>query len=155
MKKIIKYLIVIFWLSLIFYFSNQQASDSDNVSDGVMGKVINIVENIINYEFNETEKNNIYEYGIGPLRKCAHFSIYFILGVLLYNLVSDYNLNLKKTFIISLLFCLLYACSDEIHQLFVFGRSGNVKDVCIDTLGSLLGIITISKISHRKSIKIN
>ncbi|GKX68088.1 VanZ family protein [Inconstantimicrobium mannanitabidum] len=29
----------------------------------------------------------------------------------------------------------LYACTDEIHQLFVIGRNGCIRDVFIDTFG--------------------
>jgi len=150
MKKIIKYILVIFWLCLIFYFSNQPSVQSDIVSDGVMDKIINIVEVVINHEFNDVEIKNIYEYGITPLRKCAHLSIYFILGVLMFLLVKEYNIDKKKILAISLLLCILYACSDEIHQLFIFGRSGEVRDVLIDSFGSFLGIMLTSKISFRK-----
>lgn len=150
MKKLIKYILIIFWMCLIFYFSNQPSSESTSVSDGVMAKIINIVEVITNHEFNETQIDNIYKYGITPLRKLAHFSIYFILGILMYNLVKEYN---KKILVISLLCCILYACSDEIHQLFIFGRSGEVRDVLIDSLGSLLGILLIKKLENRKKFE--
>ena len=148
-NKIILYTLIIFWMGLIFYFSHQPSVQSDGVSDGVMSKIINTVELVINYEFSESEIDNIYEYGIGPLRKCAHLSIYFILGILFYCLIKEYKLNNKKVFILSLLFCIIYACSDEIHQLFIFGRSGEVRDVFIDSFGSLLGIFVVSKILKR------
>lgn len=38
-------------------------------------------------------------------------------------------------------FCILYAASDEFHQLFVPGRAGLITDVCIDSAGALLGIL--------------
>lgn len=153
MKKIILYILIIFWMGLIFYFSNQPSIKSTSVSDGVMSKIINIVEIFTNHEFSEIEVNNIYEYGITPLRKCAHLSIYFVLGILFYLLIKQYGLEMNKTLVISLLFCIIYACSDEIHQLFIFGRSGEIKDVLIDTIGSFLGIILISKIINRKNDK--
>lgn len=145
MKKIIKYILLIFWMGLIFSFSNQPAIESDVVSDGVMAKVINIVEKITNYEFSDNQLNNIYEYGIGPLRKCAHLTIYFILGMLFYLVLKEYNLNDKKLIALSIICSIIYACSDEIHQLFIIGRSGEFKDVIIDTLGSILGILVIKK----------
>lgn len=40
-------------------------------------------------------------------------------------------------------FTLIYAASDEWHQTFVFGRSGTVMDVFIDSVGSLLGALTV------------
>ena len=38
---------------------------------------------------------------------------------------------------------MIYAISDEIHQLFVPGRAGQVRDVLIDSAGSFLGIILV------------
>ena len=149
-NKIILYILIIFWMGLIFYFSHQPSVQSDSVSNGLMAKIIDIVEVAINHEFSESEIENIYEYGITPLRKGAHLSIYFILGILIYCLVKEYKLDKKKIFIISLLLCMLYACSDEIHQLFIFGRSGEIRDVLIDTFGSLTGIFITSKILKNK-----
>ena len=40
-----------------------------------------------------------------------------------------------------IVFCFLYACSDEIHQLFVPGRSGMFTDVLIDTGGAVTGML--------------
>lgn len=146
MKITLFYILLISWMGLIFYFSNQPSIKSDSVSDGVMNKIIEVVEDIINYEFSDLEIENIYKYGIRPLRKCAHLSIYFILGILVYLLLKTYNLESNKLIITSILFCMLYACSDETHQLFIFGRSGEVKDVLIDTFGSCLGVFIINKI---------
>jgi len=149
MKKIILYILIFLWMILIFFFSNQPSVESDGVSDGIMSKIINIVEVATNYEFSDEQIDNIYEYGITPLRKCAHFSIYFVLGILFYLLIKQYDLELNKTLIISLLFCIMYACSDEIHQLFIFGRSGEIRDVLIDSLGSFLGIFLTNKVINR------
>ena len=44
-------------------------------------------------------------------------------------------------FIYSLLICILYACSDEIHQLLVPGRSGEIRDIIIDGSGSSIMIL--------------
>ena len=38
-------------------------------------------------------------------------------------------------------FSCIYASSDEIHQLFVPGRAGQVRDVLIDTSGAVAGIL--------------
>ena len=103
MKKIILYTLIIFWLGLIFYFSNQPAIQSDSVSDGVMAKIIDVVETVIDHEFTDVEIYNIYEYGIGPLRKCAHLSIYFVLGILICCLLKQYNFKDKNLIIISIL----------------------------------------------------
>ena len=43
------------------------------------------------------------------------------------------------TLAIALGFCILYAASDEIHQLFVPGRGAQFRDVMIDFSGAILG----------------
>jgi len=42
---------------------------------------------------------------------------------------------------LALLICILYAVSDEVHQLFIPGRGGQFKDVIIDSAGVLVEII--------------
>ncbi len=64
------------------------------------------------------------------VRKGAHFTIYMV-----YPCFDD-----RKKFWLAFLVCVLYACSDEVHQLFVAGRSGRLLDVLIDSLGSLSGL---------------
>lgn len=59
--------------------------------------------------------------------------------------------NNSKILIISILMCVIYACSDEIHQLFVFGRSGEIRDVLIDFIGSFIGILIVYKSYKRKN----
>ena len=76
------------------------------------------------------------------VRKTAHFTEYAILG-------SLFLLNLKSwqrpksstsmNIFLSLIFSFLYACTDEIHQIFVPGRSAQFRDVLIDTLGASFG----------------
>ena len=49
--------------------------------------------------------------------------------------------NIKKAIIIAFLGTFLYACSDEFHQLFIPGRSGEFRDVMIDSTGGIIGIV--------------
>ncbi len=50
-----------------------------------------------------------------------------------------YNVSNKKSFILSMIICFIYACTDEYHQLFVKGRTGQFSDSLIDTVGALIG----------------
>ena len=79
-----------------------------------------------------------------------------ILGklILFYLLIKQYNLELNKTLVISLLFCIIYACSDEIHQMFINERTAKILDVLIDTTGSLTGILLIYLFSSKKRKKV-
>ncbi|PGY12090.1 VanZ family protein [Bacillus sp. AFS031507] len=44
--------------------------------------------------------------------------------------------------------CVLFAVSDEFHQLFVAGRGAQVKDVFNDSAGAMMGIV-IFRIANR------
>ena len=124
MKKKISIILVILWMILIFIMSSFSGNDSSNQSNFI----VDIISNIFNI-------NNIELLSL-IIRKLAHFTEYFILGILVSNMI--YYLNKKKY--ISIIICILYAISDEIHQLFVVGRSCKIIDILIDNFGSILGI---------------
>ena len=42
----------------------------------------------------------------------------------------------------------LYACTDEIHQLFVPGRAGKFTDVLIDTTGGIIMLLFIALVTR-------
>lgn len=76
-----------------------------------------------------------YEYDF-ILRKIAHVTDYLILTFFLYRaLKGSFNLNYRYLFIYSAVLSVLYAASDEFHQLFVRQRHGCVSDVLIDSIG--------------------
>lgn len=126
MKKFILISMVLLCLGLIFYFSSENASDSMNTSIKA-SEVIHVNSNYMNI-----------------IRKGGHFIEFCVLEVLLLLMISSFKKIDFKLFIISLLFCLIYAFSDEFHQLFVAGRSAEVMDVCIDFCGSILGSLVFS-----------
>ena len=80
------------------------------------------------------------------VRKFAHFSEYFILGILCINYFFRNNKNINYSY----LFCILYAISDEIHQIFVPGRSFQFYDIFIDSIGAIFGIYLIAKFVYNK-----
>lgn len=47
--------------------------------------------------------------------------------------------HIKHPLIMSILLSFLYACTDELHQIFVPGRSAQFRDILIDTLGASFG----------------
>ena len=127
-KKIINIILVIIWMAVIFIMSSFNSTDSGNQS----GFIVDIISNILNI-------NNIDVLSL-IIRKLAHLSEYFILGLLVYNLIYSYN---KKMYI-AIIICIFYAISDEVHQMFVPGRSCQMLDICIDSIGSVLGIFLSS-----------
>lgn len=140
-----KLLLVILWMVVIFMFSNQPADESSNLSDGFINNTIIRVYEIFNDNVTESEKEYILEKYSMPIRKLAHFTVYFILGILVYIFLKDYNVN--RIIIYSLIVCFIYACTDEIHQYFVAGRYCSFIDVLIDTIGSFVSIFVTRKIS--------
>ncbi len=80
------------------------------------------------------------------LRKIAHVTEYFILTLFLYNAFKNtFTLNAARLFAYPSCIAVLYAISDEIHQLFVAGRSGSPKDVLVDAAG-ILGFYVVLRL---------
>lgn len=73
------------------------------------------------------------------IRKAAHFSIYAALGFCLYRGIYLKYPKHGPVFITICIICFAYACSDELHQFFVSGRSAQFSDVILDTWGSIFG----------------
>lgn len=151
MKKVINIILIILWMGLIFVLSNDTAEESSKKSDGL---IVRCVQDIIKRNLSTKEKEKVLKYLVKPVRKSAHFFLYFVLGILIINLFKSFELFNYKTILLAILLCFLYAWSDEIHQLFIKGRSCEVRDILIDTIGSLSGISVyylFSKISIRKT----
>jgi len=126
-KKILPWIAVIGWMTLIFFLSHQSAVESAEVSTGLLDKILELFGNIIDHN---------------TLRKMAHAFEYFMLCILLFNaLWNTVSKEKIKTSVISLSSCLVYAISDEIHQIFIPGRAGRVFDVCVDMTGAVLGLV--------------
>ena len=136
-SKVIKIILVILCMISIFLFSSDDGDESTDKSDGVINTIVSTFVGRMTEEDKREEYIEKYSYIV---RKIAHFTIYFILGFLLISLLSEYMKVNKTCILISLLIAFLYACSDEVHQLFVPGRSGNIIDVLIDSAGAFVGI---------------
>jgi len=152
MKRILLWILVISWMCLIFYFSAQNSRESTNQSRGVVDK-INIIEK---YDYKtDIEKEQIMISIDAKIRKVAHASVFLVLGVLVCFLIKEFTLDIKKILVICFIICITYAIGDEIHQLYVPGRSGEFKDVIIDTIGLLTGemIFYLSGIKIWKKVK--
>ncbi|MFH1360975.1 MAG: VanZ family protein [Candidatus Omnitrophota bacterium] len=74
--------------------------------------------------------------------KFLHILEYAVLGflfarALFHSAPGAYSQH--KIILTTLIFCLFYGVSDEVHQLFVIGRDASLFDVLADGLGGLLG----------------
>lgn len=140
MKKTIFAVLLVIWMGFIFSMSCENAEESSNTSGQTIKVVLSTVPEFEKQP--EEVKKNIIEELQFIVRKSAHFIGYMILGILASGLILQYE-NINKKYILSFLICVIYAISDEIHQLFVPGRAGQVRDVLIDSAGSFLGIILV------------
>ncbi|MFC4354336.1 VanZ family protein [Chryseomicrobium palamuruense] len=150
MKKTISWGAIIGCAAVIFYLSNQPAAVSKELS----GQVKSIIEGVIQLMKGTSDEPVVISHN--TLRKTAHYLIYLVLGFLLMIVLMKEGKNLNRFFIVVLMSA-LFACTDELHQQFILGRSGELRDVLIDTLGAatgglvLLGIVNITRSIKEKS----
>lgn len=148
-KQVIGLLLIIIWMVVIFLFSNQQGNASSVTSNKVTKEIIEVLPSTKNLE--ENQKNEIVKKVNPIMRKIAHYTIYLIGGILIMFFISTIVQSEKRGVLYSILIGLAYAITDEIHQMFMDGRTAKVTDVFIDTLGVITGIViylTIKKILY-------
>jgi VanZ family protein len=75
------------------------------------------------------------------VRKCAHLTEYAILAALLYRAFRQNQSRVGRALVMSFLIAAVYAALDEFHQSFVASRTGSPRDVIIDCLGALAGLV--------------
>ncbi|MFA7169835.1 MAG: VanZ family protein [Candidatus Paceibacterota bacterium] len=86
------------------------------------------------------------------LRKISHLTEYAFLTFLFFRAATQ-SMDKRRAIAYATLFAFTFALSDEYHQSFVFGRSGNATDVAIDSLGIFLSVLLIDKRYLDASIK--
>ena len=134
--KILKIILIMIWMITIFIFSSQKGTESGDTSRKFTIIIIQIITG------KTLELNSPFVEGVQLfIRKFAHFTIYAIGGFLIMNYADSTNKTMKQKMLYSIGFGGTYAITDEIHQFFVPGRSGNIIDVGIDTLGVITGVL--------------
>lgn len=143
-KKILLLILVLIGCITIFCFSEFSAGESTKQSRGV---TYNILKVLNGNKLSEKELIKLTKKINPVIRKIAHFSIYMILAIFTYMFIEELNIKsksekerLRKNILYTCIFCIIYAIFDEIHQIYVPGRTGKVIDVIIDTLGACMGI---------------
>ena len=162
LKRTILTALTIAWMIFIFFMSSMEQEESASQSSTVIDFVCSVF--VQGYsEMPPAGKLEMQEKLTFPVRKGAHMTEYAILGMLLSLTVYEYfivyeNFTVKNSGLLSeseeisekkalppaLVIGFLYACSDEIHQIFVRGRSGEIRDVLIDTTGVLAGAFLVT-----------
>lgn len=146
--------LTLFWMVFIFMMSSAGKDESNSQSGAVCEFICeHFVEGY--EEMAPEEQIQIQQKISFPVRKCAHLSEYAVLGALMTLTAASWRREDEETMrtgetpggtvrILPVLAAgFLYAVSDEIHQIFVPGRSGEPRDVLIDTSGVLIGICLV------------
>jgi len=160
LDRILYSIAIIGWLAVIFMFSNMPSQDSNGKSKElirtsvVSGSVI-LQELGIFKEVPSKEKiEEIVSFINYPVRKLAHFSIYFVLGMLIMiSLRRCTKLDYYKVCIIAAMSSFLYSLTDELHQKFISGRTGQFTDCLIDTLGAISAILLYSFVKELTKVQ--
>ncbi len=145
-KKIGCILLLLLWMGVIFAFSAQPAKESTVSSDKVEGVVLSVLK-IFFPELAETE---FAENLTTIVRKSAHVVLYMILSMLVLLALSSFCIK-QHAWFYAWCFSMLYAVSDEIHQIFVEGRAGRFSDILIDSIGVTIGVTVWFLFANSKS----
>ena len=165
---IIAAFLVLSMLCIIFRFSAADATHSSALSEGVCVRIIREIAAFFPEVITKEQVTRFAEIIEYPVRKCAHFSEYAVLSITV-NLYLWICYHIERFFVkekVSMwnflwraeAFCAIYACSDELHQYFVPGRSCKFFDVCVDSTGAFFGALffwTVFYMRKRKRQEIN
>lgn len=136
--RIVSALLVIVWMVMIFVMSNFPAETSSKQS----GVVVEVVKTVFKVSPKQPDLfNNL----TTIVRKCAHAFEYFVLGILLLNVIRQFwpakrKKSWARYWYLAVVGASVYAVTDEAHQAFVSGRSCELRDIIIDTLAAGVGV---------------
>lgn len=158
-KKLSRVILTVFvlgWMTLIFMFSAQNGANSADTSNGFIKLLVSVI--YPNFEsLTASAQSAIIKSMALPVRKAAHFSVFFILGALLFYWYKSFHaIKTVLSAFLAFISGSVYAATDEIHQYYVPGRACTFTDFCIDSMGVLLAVIlfaVIYSLSNRRKRK--
>ncbi len=133
--RILLGILIVANMAIIFAFSSQNYEKSSQTSNTVITGIISADR------IPEKEQERI-DFMLSR-RKIAHMLEFGSLGALTYLFLLTWKRGMYLKYLASILFTTIYAASDEIHQLFVDGRSGLAADVFVDASGALISCTVI------------
>ncbi len=141
---------VIIWMVFIFYMSSRTGNESTEQSSIISTFLTNVLEKVRQDGPQETERLNAVLETV--IRKAAHMAEYAILFLLSYLAMVKISKSENRIYnkLTAALISLLYACTDEMHQLLVPGRSGKMTDVAIDMIGVILVLLCMKLAENPK-----
>lgn len=144
-RRRIFFILMLIWMAVIFSFScrNGVESTGDSYNVGMA------VGRIVVPAFSDLSADKQLEFAAKvdhPIRKTAHALEYTVLGICVTGFLYKKDRKWRYNVLFAWLLGTIYAASDEFHQLFVPGRSGQLSDVMLDSAGVLLGVLIVSVI---------
>lgn len=140
--KSISWIAAISWMAVIFYLSHQPGTASSNLSSGIVAALLDLMDQVAPALEFDIESFHTF------VRKNAHFLAYFLLSLLSLNAWRSSGFRGFKQLALGFGMCVLFAVTDEIHQLFIAGRSGEARDVLIDSAGAGLGVVIYAVVDN-------
>lgn len=122
--------------------------ESGNLSHEISYKIVSVADRIFDKNLSEGDKNAYADKIELPVRKLAHMTEYFILAICISFPLYVYGVRGFALFLLAGILCVGFACTDEFHQSFVAGRGPSKRDVFIDSIGALFGIILVQIFCH-------
>lgn len=149
-KKFLRYILkplsflpAVCMMYIIFSFSAQTGSESGSLSYQV-SKILILAYNKLLFKGYDNATLNELILLIHPMvRKLAHVTEYFLLAASVSLPLYVYRLRGIALTLIAGIFCIAFACFDEYHQTLIAGRVGTIRDVYIDSIGIIVGILTV------------
>ncbi len=140
--KLLAWLPAVIMMVIIFRFSIANGEQSAGLSFKLTEQIVTVINDTANMELTPQEEKDLIELIHTPIRKLGHMAEYGMLAVTVaFPLFFCHYRRGWKLVIWCEGIGILYACTDEIHQLFVPERSGQLTDVLIDSIGLTLGFI--------------
>lgn len=128
------------WCFVIWCFSAQPDVVSGGLSTKLIYWLLEALSRVFREQSDEGQKAIVMFLSFF-VRKAAHMFLYFVLtGLLLlalYRLPRSFSLKAG----LALGLCGVLAAFDEIHQRFVPGRSGELRDVAVDLAGGAIFLL--------------
>ena len=143
MKRAISLVLCLLWMGFIFYNSTKSGDVSNAKSYNMLNKArseYRQAEGEAKKQYSSLPKNAREEKLNLIVRKNAHAFEYCVLGILVSIALFQFGLRGRGAIVYIMFICLFYAVLDEFHQIYVPGRTSNVRDVLIDFAGALIGM---------------
>lgn len=84
------------------------------------------------------------------LGRVLHIMEYAVLALLIARAMNRHNDVVLASLVNALILTLFYALSDEIHQLFVPGRTFQLMDLGLDLIGGVIGLVIFDRIGAKR-----